>query len=53
MNSVDYKLVYDVAEVWVDGGGDEIGIDYLMSEIRQAVINTISERDRYKDECEN
>lgn len=38
MNSQDRKLVEEIALVWVNGGGDADGIDYLLSDIKEAIM---------------
>ena len=37
MNNQDRKLVEEVALVWVNGGGDADGIDFLLSEIKESI----------------
>ena len=43
MNSIDEKLVNEVAKVWVDGGGDRDGIWYLVNQIAARVQEIIDE----------
>lgn len=39
----DSRLIYQVAKTWVEGGGDADGITWCWMDIREAVIEIITE----------
>jgi hypothetical protein len=41
MNNADRKLVEAVAELWVEYGGDADGVDYVLSDLKEAINEAI------------
>ena len=48
----DEKLIAEVARVWVDGGGDEEGLDWCHRQLKEAVSAEIVNRVMQEQESE-
>jgi len=48
----DIELIDAVATLWVENGGDDIGIDWCFKDIKEAILNKIDEKENRVDKIE-
>lgn len=53
MNNADRKLVEAVAELWVEYGGDAEGVDYVLSDLKEAINDAILRKAQEADKIES
>ena len=46
ISKTDQKLIEEIAQLWVDAGGDAEGVTWLWTDIRDRVQEMTDERDR-------
>jgi len=45
LSDTDIKLINKVAKIWVDGGGDDMGLDFCYSHLKRTIAEIWKERE--------
>lgn len=53
ISNFDRKLIENIAELWIDSGGDSVGFGWTWTNIKERIEDMEKERDRLNQRLKN